>query len=459
MVIQVKKQKKNNKANLFVKAFNTIVKFFDKVIITPFSKLAYIVTDKLSIKSGTFEKFLNRPNTLLYLSLILAFLTFLLIDNRGINLISSESIVLENQNVDVEYNDEAYVVEGLPEDVDIVLMGRKMDLYLAEQLGDHKLTLDLSDYGVGTHKVSIKYNNPVNNLDYIISPSEVTVVIYPKVSEVRTLSIDVLNTDKLDQTLVVSNVLLDRDEVIIKSHEAKLAEVASVKALIDVNALNATQAGTYTLENVKLVAYDEKGTELSDIEIIPEAVTATVTITSPSKVVPIQIVPVGDVAPGSAIESIESNVSQVTVYADEEVLAALNYIEVEIDVTGLNEDKTYQKVINKPNGARSISETSITINVKMETETSKEFENIPIVFENLGSGLKVNAQREEDTKVTVSVGGVESLLEKLEASDIKAYVDLEGLGVGTHTVPVYVTGEDLKLTYTSKTQNIKIIIE
>lgn len=459
MVIQVKKQKKNNKANLFVKAFNTIVKFFDKVIITPFSKLAYIVTDKLSIKSGTFEKFLNRPNTLLYLSLILAFLTFLLIDNRVINLISSESIVLENQNVDVEYNDEAYVVEGLPEDVDIVLMGRKMDLYLAEQLGDHKLTLDLSDYGVGTHKVSIKYNNPVNNLDYIISPSEVTVVIYPKVSEVRTLSIDVLNTDKLDQTLVVSNVLLDRDEVIIKSHEAKLAEVASVKALIDVNALNATQAGTYTLENVKLVAYDEKGTELSDIEIIPEAVTATVTITSPSKVVPIQIVPVGDVAPGSAIESIESNVSQVTVYADEEVLAALNYIEVEIDVTGLNEDKTYQKVINKPNGARSISETSITINVKMETETSKEFENIPIVFENLGSGLKVNAQREEDTKVTVSVGGVKSLLEKLEASDIKAYVDLEGLGVGTHTVPVYVTGEDLKLTYTSKTQNIKIIIE
>ena len=454
----MKKQKKN-KTNIFARAFKAIIKFFDKIIITPFSKLAYMITDKLSIKSGTFEKFLNRPNTLLYLSLILAFCTFLLIDNRVINLISSESIVLENQPVEVEYNDEAYVVEGLPEDVDIVLMGRKMDLYLAEQLGDHKLTLDLSDYGVGTHKVSIKYNNPVNNLDYIISPSEVTVVIYPKVSEVRTLSIDVLNTDKLDQTLVVSNVLLDRDEVIIKSHEAKLAKVASVKALIDVNSLNATQAGTYTLENVKLVAYDEKGTELTDIEIIPETVTATVTITSPSKVVPIQIVPIGDVAPGSAIESIESSVTQVTVYADEEILAALNYIEVEIDVTGLNEDKTYQKVINKPNGARSISETSITINVKMEAETSKEFENIPIVFENLGSGLKVNAQREEDTKVTVSVGGVQSLLDKLEASDIKAYVDLEGLGVGTHTVPVYVTGEDLKLTYTSKTQNIKIIIE
>ena len=455
----MKTKQKKNKTNIFTRAFKGFINIIDKIIITPFSKLAYTITDKLNIKSGTFEKFLNRPNTLLYLSLILAFTTFVLIDNRVINLISSESIVLENQIVDVEYNDEAYVVEGLPEDVDIVLMGRKMDLYLAEQLGEHKLTLDLSDYAVGTHKVNIKYNNPVNNLDYIINPSEVTVVIYPKVSEVRTLSIDVLNTDKLNETLVVSNVLLDRDEVIIKSHEAKLSQVASVKALIDVNALNAIQAGTYTLENVKLVAYDEEGTELTDIEIIPETVTATVTITSPSKVVPIQIVPVGEVAPGSAIESIESSVSQVTVYADEEILESLNYIEVEIDVTGLNEDKVFQKVITKPNGARSISETSITINVTMEAETSKEFVDIPIVFENLANGLKVNAQSEEDTKVTVSVGGVESLLEKLEASDIKAYVDLQGLGVGTHTVPVYVTGEDLKLTYTSKTQNIRIIIE
>ena len=41
----MKKQKKN-KTNIFARAFKAIIKFFDKIIITPFSKLAYMITDK-----------------------------------------------------------------------------------------------------------------------------------------------------------------------------------------------------------------------------------------------------------------------------------------------------------------------------------------------------------------------------------------------------------------------------
>ena len=453
------KQNKKTKPSLIKRFIRGIIKFFDKILITPISKVAYFIKDKLTIKSGTFDRILSRPNTLLYLSLIIAFLIFLGIDKKVVNLVETEAVVLENIPVEAEYNDEAYVVEGLPDKIDIVLMGRKSDLYLAEQLGDHKVTLDLSELGVGTHKVNLKYNNPVNSLDYKLDPSQATVLIYTKVSEVRTLSIDVINTDKLEEKLVVSNVLLDRDEIIIKSYEEKLEKVASVKALVDVNALNVTQAGTYTLENVKLVAYDENGTEINNIEIVPNVVTATVTITSPSKVVPIKVVPIGEVAPGNAISSIESSVAQVTVYADETVLANLNYIEVEIDVTNLNEDKVWQKVINKPNGARSISDTSITVKVTMESEVSKDFVDVPLVFENLGEGLKPYVQSEQEQKVTISVKGVQSLLDKLKIEDIKAYVDLEGLGKGTHSVPVYVVGTDNKLTYTSKTQSVRVIID
>ena len=36
---------------------------------------------------------------------------------------------------------------------------------------------------------------------------------------------------------------------------------------------------------------------------------------------------------------------------------------------------------------------------------------------------------------------------------------LEGLGKGTHSVPVYVVGTDNKLTYTSKTQSVRVIID
>lgn len=450
--------KKTKNPNFIVRIIKAIVKFFDKIILTPISKLAYFIKDKLHIRSDVIDKVLNKPNVLIYVSLILAFAVFLIID-KSVVLTDTKSVVLSNIEVNAEYNEEAYVIEGLPEKADIVLMGKSGELYLARQLTDHRISVDLSGLTAGTHKISLDYNNPVSALKYTLSPGSATIVIYPKISEVRTLSTDVINTDKLDETLVVSNVILDRDEVIIKSYKEKLDTIANVKAIVDVNNLSATTSGTYTLENVKLVAYDDKGSEVDGIEIVPSNVTATVTITSPSKTVPLKVVPKGEVRSGSAISSISSTVTNVTIYADESILNEINYLEVEIDVAGLNENKVFQKVINKPSGARSVSETSVTITVTMEEETSRDFENITVVTENLGEKLKASAASESDAKVTVSVKGVASLLENLDTTTIKAYVDLSGITeAGTYTVPVYVSGEDVKFTYTSKTKTVQIII-
>ena len=444
----------------FGKIFRIIYRILDLLLITPLSKIAYRINDFITSKGGGFDKFINNPNTLIYISLICAIGVFFAIDKKVINLTETESVVLSNQPIKAEYNEEAYVVEGIPETADIVLMGTKDNLYLAEQLSDyHKLTLDLTGLSEGTQKVNIKYNSPINSLDYKLDPSRVTIVIYPKVSETRTITTDVLNQDKLNSTLVISSVELDRDEVIIKSYKEKLATVASVKAIVDVNALNANSAGTYTLENVKLVAYDEKGTEINDIEIVPGTVTATVIVTSPSKVVPIRVVPNGEVASGSAIKTITPNVKSVTLYGEENVLDSIKEIKVEIDVTGLSSNKTYQETIVKPTGVRSMSDTNVTINVTMDKETSKEFKDIPITFENLDtSKYKALASSAESTKVDVTVKGVSSVLNKLEASSITASVNLSNLTEGTHKVPVIVSGTDDRLSYTSRTTVIEVII-
>ena len=453
-------KKNKTKENFIVKIIKSIASFFDKILITPISKVAYAIKDKISFRSGFIDKLLNKPNVLLYLSLILAFTFFLSVQNNFINFSDTKAITMPILPVEVEYNAEAYVVEGLPDKVNLVLTGKKSELYLAEQYGDHKVSLDLTGLEAGTHKVTLDYNNPIRKLNYILDPGTVTIMIYPKVSEVRTLSIDIINTDKLNETLVVCNVLLDRNDVIIKSYKEKLNTVANVKAIVDVNTLNATESGTYTIDNVKLVAYDDKGKEISGIEVVPNQVTATVTITSPSKTVPLRIVPVGEVRSGSAISSITSSVTNVTVYADETVLKDLNYIEVEIDVEGLSTNKTYQKVINKPQGTRSISDTSVTINVTMEEETSKDFEGLTVETEGLNEKFKASGASASDAQVTVTVKGVGSLLESLEPTDIKAYVDLSSVTEpGVYTVPVYVTGSDVKLTYTSKTKQINVVVQ
>lgn len=451
----MKKENKSPKKGLIRGIFG----IFDKIFITPISRFAYFIKDKLSFKSGLLDRLLNKPNVLLYISLILAFICFYAVDHKIISFTDTEAVVLANQKVSAEYNEEAFVVEGLPEKADIVLMGRKSDLYLAQQLGDHKISLDLTNLGVGTHKVKLEYNNPINTLNYKLDPGNVTVVVYPKVSEVRTLTTDIINQDKLDETLVVSNIVLDRTDVIIKSYREKLDTVANVKAIVDVNSINATEGGTYTIENVKIITYDENGKEIKDIEVVPSTVTATITITSPSKTVPLKVVPTGEVRSGSAIASITSSVNSVTVFADESVLKDLNEIEVEIDVTNLSEDKVFQKVINKPNGARSISETSVTITVTMEQEVSKDFENITIETRNLNEKFMVQASSREDALVKVTVRGVESLLKDLDATNIRAYIDLSNVTeTGPVSVPVYVEGDDVRLTYTSQTKTVQVII-
>ena len=384
---------------------------------------------------------------------------YVTIYNGVVSLTGSESVVLTKIPITADYNEEEYVVEGIPETADIVLMGKKSGLYLAEQLVDeHKLTLDLSGYTSGTHKVKLKYNNPIK-LDYKLDPSKITLVIHSKISESRTITADILNKDKLNETLVISSVKLDRDTVIIKSYKEKLEKVASVKALVDVNALNVDKPGEYKLENVKLVAYDEMGTEITNIEIVPGTVTATVTVTSPSKVVPIKVVPVGDVASGSAIGSISANVNTVTLYGDDETLKSIDEITVNINVDGLSKDKTYQETIEKPNGVRSMSNTNVTIKVVMEKETSKEFKDIPLTFENLDTDkYRALASSQSDTKVNVVVKGVKTLLDKLKSENIKAYVDLSDLAEGEYEVPVMVTGDDVRLSYSSRTTKIKVII-
>ena len=68
---------------------------------------------------------------------------FLLIDSKVINLVKTEAEEIRGVPVVVKYNEEAYVIEGVPETVDITLTGRKSDIYLAKQLGEYEVVLEL----------------------------------------------------------------------------------------------------------------------------------------------------------------------------------------------------------------------------------------------------------------------------------------------------------------------------
>ena len=163
-----------------------LYQLLDEKLITPLSRAIYFLFEKLKDNPIHVEKLLNRPRILVYVSLILAVITFFLVDSQVINLVENEAEILSNEPVTVIYNKEAYVVEGLVDHVDIILTGRKSALYLAKQLGEHEVVLDLSDYEASDTpvRVALSYNQTVDNISYKLDPAYVTVTIKKKVSEI-----------------------------------------------------------------------------------------------------------------------------------------------------------------------------------------------------------------------------------------------------------------------------------
>lgn len=438
------------------KVFRKIGLFFDKLLIAPITRLILKITDFFKNNAKNFDRITGKKSTLLIVSLILAFGVFVLIDRESNVMIDQYAEILYNQPVTAVYNEELYVVEGLPDKVDITLVGQKRHIFLAKQAPSKGVSVDLTGLKPGNHKVTLKYTQRLESLDYKLDPSQVTVTIYEKVSETRSLTVDLLHQDALDSKLSISNVELDRNEVTIKGAAYKLKKVATVKALVDAKKIP-NKSGDINLKDVQLVAYDTDG-KIVDVEIVPKTVTAKVTVTSPSKEVPIKVVPTGDLAFGKSIKSIEPSVSSVTLYGSADVLDKIEQLEVKINVDGLEDDKEFNVTLDKPNGVNELSTKTIKVKVTVDKSIKKEFKNISVTVENLDSKYKAQALTEDDRQVTVIVSGSESIVNAIDTSSIRAYVDLKDYTVGEWDVPVQVTGNDLKLSYESKVRKVKIRI-
>lgn len=440
-----------------------IILFFDKWLITPITKFILFITDFIKNNGREIEKFINKKQTLIVLSLVFAFLVFFIVDQNSDTILNKSAEVLYNQPVTAEYNEEAYVIEGLPTSVDVTLIGRTSDLYLARQYTSNlSVSVDLRGLTPGSHKVKLNYTQglkALKSIDYKIDPSTANIVVYEKVSETRELDYDILHKDKLDTTLVLDSVDLSRNDVIIKGASYKLKQVATVKALVDIENISNPKAGTFTLKEIPLIAYDSDGKPVEGIEIVPTSINAQVKITSPSKEVPLQVIPSGEVAFGKSIKEFSTSIAKVTIYGDESVINAIESIPVKIDVTNLSSDKTFKVNIEKPAGVRNISSKTVTVKVSMDEVITKDFTDCNISIVNLNSNYKAYAVSKEDSSVTVVVKGSSDVVNALDPNTIQATVDLTGYGPGEYEVEVKVNGNDLKLTYESKTKKVKIKIE
>ena len=440
---------------------DSFLKFIDKIIIMPISRLVYNINKSFGGNNNSFNKLLNRPQFLIIMSLVFAIICFLLVDNKVISLVDNEAEIIKNVPVKLVYNEEAFVVENVPETVDITIAGRKSDIYLAKQLGEFEVELNLSKYTeAGTYRVYFTYSKSIDSVDYILDPSYLNVEIADKVSEVKSVSYDLVGTDELDKKLSVDSVTLDSSEVIVKGSQEAIDNISSIKALVSVADDSYTEAGTYELTNIPLVAYAQNGEIIKNVEIVPKSLTGTLVLKSYKNTVPLSVSTTGNLINGKAIASITINNSanySVDIYGEESEIKDITSVPVIINVDGLGAEsvKNYTVVINKPSGVRDLSVKNATVTVTFGDEEQKAVEVSDIERKYLADGYSANII--STAKTQVQVKGVLSNINNIDANDIKAYVDLSGLGEGTHEVEVKVDNNNPLVNYVvTSTITVKI---
>lgn len=443
----------------FYYIISKIYSIIDKLIITPVAKLLLLIQEPFKGSSKAIDRLLNNKVVLIVFSFIITAIICLGVELTAATIMNNSADIINNVPVKVTYNEEAYVVEGLPETVDITLIGKNSSLYLAKQSAKKEVTVDLRNRKPGNNqKVPIKYNLSTPGVEYRLNPSTATVTIYEKMSESKKISKEILYEEKMDSKYDISNITFSRDEVYVKGAEYKLEQIATVKALVDVRKITNPTEGTTTLKEIPLAAYDENGKKL-DVEIVPENIDASIEIASPSKEVPLKVIPEGNVVFGKAIDQVTLSKDKTTIYGDSKTLEKISYIPVNINVGGLSKASEFNVNLSLPSGVRDMSTKSVVAKVTLADVTEKTIKDVNIATKNLESGLTAQAASKTDSVASIIVKGTKSNLKDISIENISAFVDLQGLGKGTHKVKVQVTGDDLKLTYTPKTETVTIVIK
>lgn len=329
--------------------------------------------------------------------------------------------------VSVNYNSEMYEISEIPDKITVTLIGTANDLtMLNSDSPSIKAVLDLTGLVDGKHTVKYQMEGISNRIRTIIQPESETVSIDIKNAAKATIGYDFINQHQLGQQYVLSEPEFEVFEVSIKASQDTLDKVAFVKALIDV----AGKTEDFETEST-LVAYDQNGNKLDQVDIIPKTVKSKVGVSSPYKSVPITPIIDGALPEGKTVSSIKLDSESIMIYAPQSILETIDEIRVPISTSQLTGDNTkFQQAISLPAGVRYGAVSKVNIEVNLGEATSAKFDNIPVVYRNNVNGLKASLVNKEDAVVSVTVLGTKENLEKFEEEKIAIYIDLRDAEVG-----------------------------
>lgn len=328
------------------------------------SKFVSLLMRVLHAISNFFDRILKRNRYTKYLALFIAIVFYF-----TVYIINSQETLLDlgknaksfsNIPVSINYSDQIYEVEGIPDTVSVTAIGDSSDLLLLSQQTDIKVRVDLSTYDEGVHSVEVQPVNFSDRLDVKVDPSRVNVTIIKKENRQFSFSHEFINQSKMDETLALGNPMFESSQVYVKAPKEKLDKVAYVKALVDVS----SQTKDFTTM-AKLVAYDKNGSPL-DVQILPSEIEVSVPVAKPQKEVKLKVEFTGELTEGKVIDSYDLDVDSAVIFGPQDILDGIDTLTINVPIDNVNADKVIPMPIQKPNGVNSVSIKTVEVTIKIK---------------------------------------------------------------------------------------------
>ena len=323
---------------------------------------------------------------------------------------------ISNLSVSVIYNSDVFELSGLPESVNVTVTGDSANVTSAVNMGGY-IIANLEGLTEGTHQVKLTSEGFNSNVNIKIDPSNAVVTLKKKTTRQFDISYDFINLDKMENIYSLGTPVFEYAKVNVRASKETLDSITFVKALIDVT--NVT--GEFT-QKAKIVAYDKNGQPVN-ADIVPDEISVTVPVSSPNKVVPIEVEINGTLPDNLAIDSISMDQKSVTIYASESVLSKIDKVVVTLDASTISKDTTILRPISLPSGVNSSNVNQLTLDIKVKEAVTKVIDNVNIYYRNNTNNYKFTPV-DGKTTTSVEVSGTLENVESITADDIYVSFDM-----------------------------------
>jgi YbbR domain-containing protein len=288
---------------------------------------------------------------------------------------------------------------------------------------------DLSGLDSGTHQVPLQVQidaRPVKVMK--VDQPDLGLTLEPLTSRVVKVELTINGEPAVGYKLGEPEI--DPAEVVVSGPRSLMDQITNV-----ISQVNVSNARQNVETSVQPVPVNSRKQPVNGVNLTPDSVQVAVPVTQQGgyRDLAVKAVVTGQVASGYRLTNITVTPPVVTAYSSDpdQVIALPGFVETQpLDLNNAERNIETRLALVLPKGVVIVGEQSVLVQATVSPiMSSVTISNKPV--ELLGLDTRFSTQI-SPTTVDIILSGPLPLLDQLTTNDVRVFIDLTGLGIGTH---------------------------